>query len=123
MTRLSVNVNKIAVLRNSRGGHEPDVCTAAATCIAAGAAVLLTLGATNAYLSGAAVMARSLTARSTESIDSSHSRVSTGSRSWDAFTSWGGVTSFMNTILVLKGFPRRCVRIAQAHRPRLGRPA
>lgn len=38
MTRLSVNVNKIAVLRNSRGGNEPDVCTAAAACIAAGAA-------------------------------------------------------------------------------------
>lgn len=37
MTRLSVNVNKIAVLRNSRGGGEPDVCTAAAACIAAGA--------------------------------------------------------------------------------------
>jgi amino acid efflux transporter len=33
--------------------------------IAAGAAVLLTLGSTNAYLSGAAVMARSLTARHT----------------------------------------------------------
>ena len=38
MTRLSVNVNKIAVLRNSRGGDEPDVCKAAAACIAAGAA-------------------------------------------------------------------------------------
>lgn len=38
MTRLSVNVNKIAVLRNSRGGHEPDVCAAAAACITAGAA-------------------------------------------------------------------------------------
>jgi pyridoxine 5-phosphate synthase len=38
MTRLSVNVNKIAVLRNSRGGHAPDVCAAAAACIAAGAA-------------------------------------------------------------------------------------
>lgn len=38
MTRLSVNVNKIAVLRNSRGGEEPDVCAAAAACIAAGAA-------------------------------------------------------------------------------------
>jgi len=38
MTRLSVNVNKIAVLRNSRGGQEPDVCAAAAACIAAGAA-------------------------------------------------------------------------------------
>jgi len=37
MTRLSVNVNKIAVLRNSRGGPEPDVCAAAAACIAAGA--------------------------------------------------------------------------------------
>ena len=29
MTLLSVNVNKIAVLRNSRGGDEPDVCAAA----------------------------------------------------------------------------------------------
>ena len=38
MTRLSVNVNKIAVLRNSRGGQEPDVCAAAKACIAAGAA-------------------------------------------------------------------------------------
>ncbi|MGH8123732.1 MAG: pyridoxine 5'-phosphate synthase [Rudaea sp.] len=38
MTQLSVNVNKIAVLRNSRGGDEPDVCAAAAACIAAGAA-------------------------------------------------------------------------------------
>jgi pyridoxine 5-phosphate synthase len=37
MTRLSVNVNKIAVLRNSRGGGEPDVTTAAEACIAAGA--------------------------------------------------------------------------------------
>lgn len=37
MTVLSVNVNKIAVLRNSRGGHEPDVATAAETAIAAGA--------------------------------------------------------------------------------------
>jgi pyridoxine 5-phosphate synthase len=37
MTRLSVNVNKIAVLRNSRGGSEPDVCAFAAACIAAGA--------------------------------------------------------------------------------------
>jgi pyridoxine 5-phosphate synthase len=37
MTRLSVNVNKVAVLRNSRGGAEPDVCHAAAVCIAAGA--------------------------------------------------------------------------------------
>lgn len=37
MTRLSVNVNKIAVLRNSRGGSEPDVCRAAITCLHAGA--------------------------------------------------------------------------------------
>ena len=37
MTALSVNVNKIAVLRNSRGGSEPDVVTAAKTCVAAGA--------------------------------------------------------------------------------------
>lgn len=37
MTRLSVNVNKIAVLRNSRGGGEPDVLAAARTCLEAGA--------------------------------------------------------------------------------------
>lgn len=37
MTTLSVNVNKIAVLRNARGGLEPDVCRAALTCLAAGA--------------------------------------------------------------------------------------
>jgi pyridoxine 5-phosphate synthase len=37
MTLLSVNVNKIAVLRNSRGGAQPDVATAARTCIDAGA--------------------------------------------------------------------------------------
>lgn len=36
MTVLSVNLNKIAVLRNSRGGSEPDLGTAAETCIAAG---------------------------------------------------------------------------------------
>ncbi|HEY7871097.1 MAG TPA: pyridoxine 5'-phosphate synthase [Rudaea sp.] len=36
MTALSVNVNKIAVLRNSRGDNEPDVGRAALTCIAAG---------------------------------------------------------------------------------------
>ena len=33
MTVLSVNVNKIAVLRNSRGGSEPDLRVAAQTCI------------------------------------------------------------------------------------------
>ncbi|MCY7353494.1 MAG: pyridoxine 5'-phosphate synthase [Lysobacter sp.] len=37
MTALSVNVNKIAVLRNSRGGHSPDVVLAARTCLDAGA--------------------------------------------------------------------------------------
>jgi len=37
MTLLSVNVNKIAVLRNSRGGDEPSVVAAARTCIEAGA--------------------------------------------------------------------------------------
>ncbi|TZF88758.1 pyridoxine 5'-phosphate synthase, partial [Cognatilysobacter lacus] len=37
MTRLSVNVNKIAVLRNSRGGSEPDVVRAARACLDAGA--------------------------------------------------------------------------------------
>lgn len=38
MTRLSVNVNKVAVLRNSRGGLEPDVCRAAEVAIDAGCA-------------------------------------------------------------------------------------
>lgn len=37
MTVLSVNVNKIAVLRNSRGGSEPDVVRAARACLDAGA--------------------------------------------------------------------------------------
>ncbi len=36
MTLLSINLNKIAVLRNSRGGSEPDICHAAQTCIEAG---------------------------------------------------------------------------------------
>jgi pyridoxine 5-phosphate synthase len=35
--KLSVNVNKVATLRNSRGGSEPDVLKAVATCVAAGA--------------------------------------------------------------------------------------
>jgi pyridoxine 5-phosphate synthase len=34
---LSVNVNKIATLRNSRGGHVPSVIEAVKTCVAAGA--------------------------------------------------------------------------------------
>lgn len=37
MTVLSVNVNKVAVLRNSRGGTEPSVVAAAEAAIAAGA--------------------------------------------------------------------------------------
>jgi pyridoxine 5-phosphate synthase len=37
VTLLSVNVNKIAVLRNSRGGAEPDVVRAARACLDAGA--------------------------------------------------------------------------------------
>lgn len=37
MTQLSVNVNKIAILRNSRGGTDPDVMRAAETCLRAGA--------------------------------------------------------------------------------------
>ena len=37
MTVLSINVNKIAVLRNSRGGNEPDVVAAARACLDAGA--------------------------------------------------------------------------------------
>src|SRR6185295_147835 len=37
MIRLSVNVNKIATLRNSRGGRLPSVVEAVDTCIAAGA--------------------------------------------------------------------------------------
>lgn len=36
MTLLSVNLNKIAVLRNSRGDSEPDITRAAQTCIEAG---------------------------------------------------------------------------------------
>lgn len=35
--RLSVNVNKVATLRNSRGGREPRVVEAVEVCIAAGA--------------------------------------------------------------------------------------
>lgn len=32
MTKLSVNINKIATLRNARGGNVPDVCKAAVDC-------------------------------------------------------------------------------------------
>jgi pyridoxine 5-phosphate synthase len=37
MTVLSVNVNKIAVLRNSRGGTAPDIVRASRVCLDAGA--------------------------------------------------------------------------------------
>jgi pyridoxine 5-phosphate synthase len=37
MIRLSVNVNKVATLRNSRGGREPRVLDAVAACLSAGA--------------------------------------------------------------------------------------
>jgi len=37
MARLSVNVNKVATLRNSRGGDEPSVLRAVRACVAAGA--------------------------------------------------------------------------------------
>jgi pyridoxine 5-phosphate synthase len=36
MVRLSVNVNKVATLRNSRGGHEPRVLDGVDVCLAAG---------------------------------------------------------------------------------------
>jgi len=36
-TKLSVNVNKVATLRNSRGGHIPRVTDAVRVCVAAGA--------------------------------------------------------------------------------------
>ena len=32
MTKLSVNINKIATLRNARGGNNPDVCHVASLC-------------------------------------------------------------------------------------------
>src|SRR3954469_1796815 len=37
MVRLSVNVNKVATLRNARGGVSPSVLEAVEVCIAAGA--------------------------------------------------------------------------------------
>lgn len=37
MTALSVNLNKIALLRNARGGREPDVARAGRACLDAGA--------------------------------------------------------------------------------------
>ena len=37
MTKLSVNINKIATLRNARGGNNPDVEKVAMDCEAFGA--------------------------------------------------------------------------------------
>src|SRR5437763_1862692 len=37
MVRLSVNVNKVATLRNARGGRAPSLMDAVDTCVAAGA--------------------------------------------------------------------------------------
>jgi pyridoxine 5-phosphate synthase len=37
MPRLSVNVNKVATIRNSRGWHVPSVTAAVRVCVAAGA--------------------------------------------------------------------------------------
>ena len=37
MTKLSVNVNKVATLRNARGGNNPDVCRFALDCESMGA--------------------------------------------------------------------------------------
>jgi len=37
LIKLSVNINKVATLRNARGGNDPDVLQAAAICIKAGA--------------------------------------------------------------------------------------
>ncbi|MEM7037181.1 MAG: pyridoxine 5'-phosphate synthase, partial [Bacteroidota bacterium] len=37
MTKLSVNVNKFATLRNARGGNNPDVVKAAQACVKFGA--------------------------------------------------------------------------------------
>jgi len=37
MTKLSVNINKIALLRNSRGRNHPDVCAFAVRCLDLGA--------------------------------------------------------------------------------------
>ena len=40
MTRLSVNINKIATIRNARGGNLPDVAKAAVACERFGAAAI-----------------------------------------------------------------------------------
>ena len=37
MIKLSVNINKVATVRNSRGGHQPSVLDAARVCVEAGA--------------------------------------------------------------------------------------
>ena len=40
MTALSVNLNKVALLRNARGGGRPDVAALGRVCLEAGAAGL-----------------------------------------------------------------------------------
>lgn len=48
MTKLSVNINKVATLRNARGGNHPDVLRVAADCEMFGAtASPYTQGPTN----------------------------------------------------------------------------
>ncbi|MBP6634792.1 MAG: pyridoxine 5'-phosphate synthase, partial [Paludibacter sp.] len=37
MTKLSVNINKVATIRNARGGNVPNVCKVALDCEAFGA--------------------------------------------------------------------------------------
>ena len=43
MTRLSVNINKIATLRNARGGNMPNVLAVAADCEKFGAEGIITI--------------------------------------------------------------------------------
>ena len=41
MTKLSVNINKVATLRNARGGNNPDVIKVALDCEAFGAELFI----------------------------------------------------------------------------------
>ena len=49
MTKLSVNINKIAVVRNSRGGNLPDVVRAALDCERFGAQTKIRILVNNAF--------------------------------------------------------------------------
>ena len=53
MTRLSVNLNKIALLRNQRDIGEPEITKAAKTAIKAGASLRSSLGALIGAITGA----------------------------------------------------------------------